>query len=62
MPFTPIHTMSLSEQEIVRREALTELRSLGIDPFPPEQFEVNAYSADIKADFDAEVGDYQDVK
>jgi len=53
--------MNLSEQEIVRREALAELRSLGIDPFPPEQFEVNAYSADIKANFDAEAGNYQDV-
>ena len=62
MPFTPIHRMSLSEQEVVRREALTELRSLGIDPFPPEQFDVNAYSADIKTNFDAEAGNFQDVK
>jgi lysyl-tRNA synthetase class 2 len=54
--------MSLSEQEVVRREALTELRSLGIDPFPPEQFDVNAYSADIKTNFDAEAGNFQDVK
>lgn len=54
--------MSLSEQEVVRREALKELRSLGIDPFPPEQFEVNADSADIKANFDAEAANYQDVK
>ncbi len=54
--------MSLSEQEVVRREALTELRSLGIDPFPPEQFDVNAYSADIKSNFDAEAANYQDVK
>ncbi len=54
--------MSLSEQEIVRREALTELRSLGIDPFPPEQFEVNAFSAEIKDAFDEEAGNYQDVQ
>jgi hypothetical protein len=26
--------MALSEQEILRREALTELRNLGIEPYP----------------------------
>jgi len=41
--------MSLSEQEVVRREALSELRSLGIDPFPPQEFKVNALSAEIKS-------------
>lgn len=53
--------MNLSEQEIVRREALTELRSLGIDPYPPEQFEVNAFSRDIKDTFDEEALNHQSV-
>ncbi|HOY18778.1 MAG TPA: OB-fold nucleic acid binding domain-containing protein, partial [Haliscomenobacter sp.] len=43
--------MHLSEQEIIRREHLEELRKLGIDPYPAEAFEVNALAADIKAQF-----------
>lgn len=33
--------MQLSEQEIVRREALQAIRDLGVDPFPAPMFEVN---------------------
>ena len=38
----------LSEQEIVRREALQKIRALGIDPYPAAKFEVTAHAADIK--------------
>lgn len=48
---TKITHMQLSEQEIVRREHLEELRNLGIDPYPAEAFPVNALAADIKAQF-----------
>jgi lysyl-tRNA synthetase, class II len=41
----------LSEQEIVRREALQKIRALGIDPYPAAKFEVTAYAADIKQHF-----------
>jgi lysyl-tRNA synthetase class 2 len=44
--------MALSEQEILRREALTELRNLGIDPYPANEFVTTAYSSDILADFE----------
>jgi lysyl-tRNA synthetase class 2 len=44
--------MALSEQEILRREALTELRKLGIDPYPANEFITTAYSSDILADFE----------
>ena len=44
--------MALSEQEILRREALTELRNLGIDPFPANEFVVTAHSIDILNNFD----------
>jgi lysyl-tRNA synthetase class 2 len=44
--------MALSEQEILRREALTELRKLGIDPYPANEFVTTAYSSDILADFE----------
>ena len=37
----------LSEQEIVRREALQSLRNLGVNPFPAEMFEVNFRSEDF---------------
>jgi lysyl-tRNA synthetase class 2 len=44
--------MALSEQEILRREALTQLRDLGIDPYPANEFVTTAYSSEILADFD----------
>ena len=44
--------MALSEQEILRREALTELRKLGIDPYPANEFVVTATSTEILNDFD----------
>jgi len=44
--------MALSEQEILRREALTELRNLGIEPYPAAEFVTTAYSSEILADFE----------
>lgn len=44
--------MQLSEQEIVRREALQKLRALGINPYPAQQFYVDTYSEDIYSDFE----------
>ena len=44
--------MALSEQEILRREALQELRNLGIDPYPANEFVTTAYSSEILADFE----------
>ena len=44
--------MALSEQEILRREALSELRNLGIEPYPAAEFITTAYSSEILADFE----------
>jgi lysyl-tRNA synthetase class 2 len=44
--------MALSEQEILRREALTDLRNLGIEPYPAAEFITTAYSSEILADFE----------
>lgn len=44
--------MQLSEQEIVRREKLSKLRELGIDPYPAALYPVNATSKSIKNDFE----------
>ncbi len=38
----------LSEQEIIRREKLEELRKAGIEPYPAELFPVNITAAEIK--------------
>ena len=46
-----MNVLELSEQEIVRRQSLQELRNLGIDPYPAAEFPTNAYSEDIKNDF-----------
>lgn len=40
-----------SEQEIIRRKKLEELKKLGINPYPPETFEVNTNTKDIKINF-----------
>ncbi len=54
--------MHLSEQEIVRRENLQKIRDLGIDPFPPVHYPVNAFAADIKENFkDEEADQFADV-
>ena len=44
--------MALSEQEILRREALTELRNLGIEPYPANEFVTTAYSKEILENFE----------
>ena len=46
-----MHHLELSEQEIIRRQSLDELRNLGIEPYPAALYEVNAYSTDIKDEF-----------
>ena len=40
--------MQLSEQEVVRREKLTKLRELGINPYPADLFPINSNSKEIK--------------
>jgi len=42
----------LSEQELLRRESLQKLRDLGIDPYPAALYPVDAFAADIKAQFE----------
>jgi len=54
-------TISLSEQEIIRRNSLQKLRELGIDPYPAAQYPVNALTGEIRKDFVPESGNYQDV-
>lgn len=52
---------SLNEYEINRRNALTELRQMGINPYPAERFSVSATAADISQNFDQHPDKYQNV-
>jgi lysyl-tRNA synthetase class 2 len=49
-----MNTTELSEQEIIRRGKLTELKKLGIDPFPPALYPVNTSAAFIKSNYKEE--------
>ena len=56
-----MNILELSEQEIQRRNALDELRALGINPYPADEFPVDAYSDDIKAQFSDEAEEKREV-
>jgi lysyl-tRNA synthetase class 2 len=46
-----MNVLELSEQEILRRQSLDELRRLGIDPYPAAEFPTNAFSTEIRESF-----------
>lgn len=46
-----MHILELSEQEIIRRGSLQELKRIGIDPYPAEEYTVTAYSREILDSF-----------
>ena len=55
-------TQHLSEQELIRREKLSELQRMGIDPYPAALYPVNNYSTAIKNGFeDDNKAHYEDV-
>lgn len=43
----------LSEQELIRRQSLEELRKLGIEPYPAAMYPVSHSTADILANFES---------
>lgn len=43
--------LDLSEQEVLRRESLKELRAMGIEPYPAAEYVVTGYSTDLKNNF-----------
>ena len=47
-----MNLLELSEQELNRRQSLEELRKMGINPYPAAEYPVNAYSEEIKNNFD----------
>jgi lysyl-tRNA synthetase class 2 len=52
---------ALSEQEIIRRESLQQLRALGIDPYPAEEYKVTAFAQDISDNFNRFPDHYKKV-
>ena len=46
-----MQNLELSEQEIIRRQSLDELRQVGVEPYPAAKYEINAWSTDIKSEF-----------
>ncbi len=46
-----MNVLELSEQEIIRRNSLEQLKAMGINPYPADEYVVNAYSDEIVANF-----------
>ncbi len=53
--------MQLSEQEIVRREALQKIIDMGINPYPADSFEINTNSTEIEENFELSEDAYQNI-
>ncbi len=49
---TNMNVLELSEQEIGRRQSLQELQQMGIEAYPAAEYPTNAFSTDIKEQFD----------
>ncbi len=49
--FISMNVLELSEQEIGRRDSLQELRQMGINPYPAAEYPTNAFSTDIRDEF-----------
>ena len=54
-------SIGLSEQEVYRREALLELRKLGIEPYPAEAYEVNVSAQDIHTNYERDKTNYKNI-
>ena len=53
--------LNLNEQEQNRRNALVQMRELGIEPYPAAMYPVNATTEDIRERYNPEEGNFQDV-
>jgi len=56
-----MHIPELSEQEQIRRNSLEEIKKLGINPYPPELFDISHNTAEIKAGFEENESSLKDV-
>jgi len=56
-----MHISELSEQEQIRRNSLEEIKKLGINPYPPELFEISHSAAEITSGFEENEATLQDI-
>ena len=56
-----MNVLELSEQEIIRRNSLNELRAMGINPYPADEYVTNAFSTDIKNEFQDDAAELRHV-
>ena len=54
-------SIGLSEQELLRRDSLKQLRELGINPYPAEAYEINANAADILTNYEKDKTAYKTI-
>ncbi len=54
--------MQLSEQELIRRQSREDLIKLGINPYPPELYQVDTKIEEILSNFETRIKDYQSVR
>ncbi len=54
--------MALTDQEQVRREALQKIIEMGINPYPPEMYDVNVSTKEIHDDFTKDKPNFQDIR
>ncbi len=53
--------LNLNEQELNRRNAVVQMRELGIEPYPAAMYEVNVTTTEIADNFTPEENNYQDI-
>lgn len=46
-----MNPLELSEQEVIRRNSMEQMRQMGIEPYPAAEYKTNAYSTEIKESF-----------
>ena len=56
-----MQNIHLSEQEQIRRKSLEEIKNLGIEPFPAEEFKVNVTTKEIHENYNKAKNNLQDV-
>lgn len=54
--------MELNELQIQRREKLSKLREMGIEPYPADLYETNTTSKDILENFNSDIKNFDNVK
>ncbi len=51
----------MSEQEVIRRQSMAKMREMGIDPYPAPLYPIDAYTDEIKANFDDNLAEPRQV-